>query len=93
MNAIAKDLQANRGRSLVIAGDYQPASVHAVARAMNQTLGNVGTTVTYGASIEASPTDNAASLGDLVRAMDAGQVEVLVMLGGLESRLQPHRQT
>ena len=83
VNAIAKDLQAHRGRSLVIAGDYQPASVHTLARAMNQTLGNVGTTVTYGASIEASPTDNAASLIDLVRAMDAGQVEVLVMLGGL----------
>src|SRR6476646_8718746 len=49
VNAIAKDLQANRGRSLVIAGDYQPASVHALARAMNQTLGNIGTTVTYGA--------------------------------------------
>jgi MoCo/4Fe-4S cofactor protein with predicted Tat translocation signal len=83
VNAIAKDLQAHRGRSLVIAGEYQPASVHALARAINQTLGNVGTTVTYGASIEASPTDNAASLNDLVHAMDAGQVEVLLMLGGV----------
>ena len=50
---------------------------------MNQALGNAGTTVTYGAAIEASPTDNAASLNDLVRAMDAGQVELLVMLGGV----------
>jgi MoCo/4Fe-4S cofactor protein with predicted Tat translocation signal len=83
VNAIAKDLQAHRGRSLVVAGEYQPASLHTLARAMNQTLGNVGATVTYGASIEASPTDNAASLNDLVRAMDAGQVELLVMLGGL----------
>ena len=50
---------------------------------MNQALGNAGTTVTYGAAIEASPTDNTASLNDLVRAMDAGQVELLVMLGGV----------
>ena len=81
--AISKDLQAHRGRSLVVAGDYQPASVHTMARAINETLGNAGATVTYGASIEAAPSDNAASLNDLVRAMDAGQVEALVILGGV----------
>jgi molybdopterin-containing oxidoreductase family iron-sulfur binding subunit len=80
--AIAKDLQAHHGRCLIVAGDYQPASVHTMARAMNETLGNVGATVTYGGSIEASPTDNAASLNELVKAMEAGQVDVLVMLGG-----------
>ena len=81
--ALAKDLQAHRGRSLVIAGDYQPAAVHTIVRSINEALGNVGSTVTYGPSIEAAPTDHAASLNDLVRAMDAGQVEVLVMLGGI----------
>ena len=54
-----------------------------MARAINETLGNAGATVTYGASIEAAPSDNAASLTDLVRAMDAGQVEALVILGGV----------
>jgi MoCo/4Fe-4S cofactor protein with predicted Tat translocation signal len=80
--AVAKDLQAHRGTSLIVAGDYQPAAVHALAHAMNQALGNIGATVTYGPAIEASPTDQAASLGDLVRAIDAGQVELLVILGG-----------
>ena len=47
--AVAKDLQAHAARSLVVAGEYQPAAVHALAHAMNQALGNVGTTVTYGA--------------------------------------------
>jgi MoCo/4Fe-4S cofactor protein with predicted Tat translocation signal len=83
LTAIAKDLQGHRGRSLVVPGEYQPASVHLLARSINQALGNVGSTVTYGPSIEAAPTDNGASLNDLVRAMDAGQVEVLVILGGL----------
>ena len=45
--AVAKDLQAHRGASLVIAGDSQPAAVHALAHAMNQALGNVGKTVVY----------------------------------------------
>jgi len=83
LTAVAKDLQGHRGRSLVIAGEYQPASVHMLARSINQALGNAGSTVTYGPAIEAAPTDNAASLNDLVHAMDAGQVEVLVILGGL----------
>src|SRR5207247_9816985 len=79
--AIAKELQASRGKSLVVAGDYQPASVHALAHAMNQALGNVGTTVTYAPTIEVNPTDQVSSLRDLVQAMDAGQVEVLVIVG------------
>jgi MoCo/4Fe-4S cofactor protein with predicted Tat translocation signal len=79
--AIAKDLQAHKGRSVVVAGDYQPAAVHALARAINQALGNVGTTVTYAAGIEAAPTA-AGTIAELAQAMDGGQVEVLVILGG-----------
>ncbi len=51
--AIAKDLQAHRGTSLVIAGDFQPPAVHALAHAMNTALGNVGKTVTYAAPVDA----------------------------------------
>ena len=80
--AIARDLQANRGRSVVVAGDYQPAAVHAVARAMNEALGNVGTTVTYGTPIQAIHPQGAGSIVDLAQAMDAGAVELLVIMGG-----------
>ena len=45
--AVAADLQAHRGKSVVVAGDHQPAAVHALARAINEALGNTGTTVTY----------------------------------------------
>ena len=79
--AVSKDLQAHRGRSVVMAGDYQPAAVHALAHAMNQALGNIGTTVTYGAAIEPNPISQHASLAELATAMDAGQVQVLVILG------------
>jgi molybdopterin-containing oxidoreductase family iron-sulfur binding subunit len=79
--AVAKDLQANRGKSVVMAGDFQPPAVHALARAMNQALGNVGQTVTYGPSLAPRATDPFASLRELATAMDAGQVQVLIVLG------------
>jgi molybdopterin-containing oxidoreductase family iron-sulfur binding subunit len=80
--AAAKDLQAHRGRSLVVAGDYQPAAVHQLARQINEALGNVGVTVTYRPTIEVNPGDHAASLRELTQSMDAGQVDLLVILGG-----------
>ena len=79
---LVKDLQANRGTSLVIAGDGQPASVHALAHAMNEALGNVGATVTYTQTAEAQPMNQLAGLQELVGEMWAGTVELLVILGG-----------
>jgi len=79
---LVKDLQANRGKSLVIAGDGQPAIVHALAHAMNDTLGNVGATVTYTQTAEVRPMDQRAALKELVDDMNAGKVTVLVILGG-----------
>jgi MoCo/4Fe-4S cofactor protein with predicted Tat translocation signal len=87
--AVAKDLLAHRGRSLVVAGDYQPVAVHAAAHAINQALGNVGATLTYGAAIEAAPQEQGASLAELSRAMDAGQVDLLVILGGNPAYASP----
>ena len=49
---------------------------------MNTALGNIDATVTYAASVEAMPVDRHASLAELTTAMDGGQVEVLVILGG-----------
>jgi len=80
--AVAKDLQAHRGRSLVVAGDGQPAAVHALAHAMNQALGSVGATVVYTQPVEAEPVDQIQSLRDLVADMSAGKVDLLVILGG-----------
>ena len=43
--ALAKDLKASAGKSAVIPGLYQDASVAALALAINNALGNVGKTV------------------------------------------------
>ena len=78
---LVKDLQAHRGRSLVIPGDAQPAVVHALAHAMNQALGNVGATVVYTQTAEARPTNQFTALADLVGEMNAGTVDLLLILG------------
>ncbi len=82
IKVVARDLGKNRGKSLVIAGDYQPAIVHALVHAINKALGNVGTTVTYSEPVEARPVDQVASLKELVHEIDTGAVDVLFILGG-----------
>jgi molybdopterin-containing oxidoreductase family iron-sulfur binding subunit len=80
--ALVDDLKQHRGRSLIVAGDQQPADVHALAHLMNHALGNIGTTVVYTALVDAQPTDQLASLTELIDAMASGKVELLIILGG-----------
>jgi MoCo/4Fe-4S cofactor protein with predicted Tat translocation signal len=79
--AVAKDLAAHRGTSLVIAGEEQPPAVHALAHAMNAALGNVGKTVYYTETLEANPVNEMESLRDLVNDINASKVDLLLMLG------------
>jgi MoCo/4Fe-4S cofactor protein with predicted Tat translocation signal len=82
LGPIARDLELNKGASLVIAGEHQPPVVHALAHVMNASLGNVGKTVSYTDPVEANPVDQVASLGDLVKDLEAGRVALLIILGG-----------
>ena len=76
----AADLTAFKGKSAVIAGDHQPAVVHALARAINEALGNEGKTVHYTAPVVASPIDGAQSITELVQAMNEGKVDLLLIV-------------
>jgi len=78
---LVRDLQASRGRSLVVAGEGQPAAVHVLAHAMNEALGNVGRTVVYTQTAESQPADQRAGLATLVQEMNAGQVGLLLVVG------------
>jgi Fe-S-cluster-containing dehydrogenase component len=80
--AVARDLEKHKGASLVIAGEQQSPAVYALAHAVNQALGNVGSTVVYIEPVEAKPVDQMESLRELVQDIDAGQVEWLVLIGG-----------
>ncbi|CAN5838788.1 TAT-variant-translocated molybdopterin oxidoreductase [soil metagenome] len=80
--AVVADLQASRGRSVVVAGEEESVVVHAVAHALNAALGNVGQTVFYTEPVEVSPVNHFQSLSELVADVNAGNVETLLILGG-----------
>ena len=82
IEALVRDLQRHRGASLVIPGDYQSPVVHALAHAMNQALGNIGNTVVFTDPVAANPNGGINSLRELVQDLEAGQVDLLVILGG-----------
>ncbi|MGH9582080.1 MAG: 4Fe-4S dicluster domain-containing protein [Bryobacteraceae bacterium] len=82
MVPLVRDLMAHRGRSAIIVGENQPAALHALAHAMNAALGNVGKTVIYTEPLEVRPENQIASLQHLVDDMNAGEVKLLLILGG-----------
>ena len=82
LGKLVADLMAHQGSSLFIVGDHQPPAVHALAHAMNAKLGNVGKTVFYTDPVDANPVNQTDSLKELVGDMNAGKVDLLVILGG-----------
>lgn len=82
VDALAKDLAANNGASVVIPGEEQSPAVHALAHAINAKLAAAGRTVRYTAPVEARPESAVASIKSLVDAANAGSVKGLLILGG-----------
>jgi MoCo/4Fe-4S cofactor protein with predicted Tat translocation signal len=80
--AVAKELKAHKGRSIVIAGDHQPSTTHLAVHAINQQLGNIGKTVFYTNPVDANPVNQTESIKDLVADMRAGKVDMLIVMGG-----------
>ena len=78
--ALADDLAANLGESVVAVGPNQPAEVHAMAYELNSLLGNLGKTVVLTEVPE--PAVERGTITDLSAALDAGSVEALVIIGG-----------
>jgi MoCo/4Fe-4S cofactor protein with predicted Tat translocation signal len=69
----AKDLIANRGKALVVAGQRQPVEVHLLANAINSELGAMGHTVTLIPAAQGTGAD--------WQSLDA-TTETLVIIGG-----------
>jgi molybdopterin-containing oxidoreductase family iron-sulfur binding subunit len=98
IDPLVRDLQQHRGASIVVAGENQPPIIHALAHAMNNALGNVGKTVFYTDPLEVNPVDQRQSLKDLLDDLDAGRVDLLVIIGGnpvqntpVDLKLSPER--
>ncbi len=80
--AIVQDLTGSKGRSLVAVGASQPSEVHAAAHRINQSLGNAGKTVVYYADANPERPGHMAAMRSLVADMNAGNVKMIVVLGG-----------
>jgi MoCo/4Fe-4S cofactor protein with predicted Tat translocation signal len=82
LGSVTQDLSAHHGSSVVIPGDHQPPVVHALCHAINAQLGSVGKTVFYSDPIPAFTGSHNDSLKELIGDIKAGNVEMLVILGG-----------
>ncbi|HEY1848217.1 MAG TPA: TAT-variant-translocated molybdopterin oxidoreductase, partial [Opitutaceae bacterium] len=74
----AADLLANRGECVVLAGSHLPDGVHAVAYAINEFLGNVGSTVNFIYSTR----PQTIGIQGLKTLIEKRNVQTLVVLGG-----------
>ena len=79
-SAVARDLQNTNGRCIVVAGETQPAEVHALCALMNDALGAVGTAITLLNPNASSQTPQSQEFPALVDAMQSGQIDLLLML-------------
>ncbi len=78
----AEDLMKHRGASVVMVGAEQPSAVHALAHVINEALGNAGRTVSYTPEPAPIAGGEGTSLSELTAAMEAGEVDTLLILGG-----------
>ncbi len=79
LSAVARDLEKNRGKCLVIAGRRQPAAVHALVNALNSALGNVNSTVSWNAPVLLEGPSGPSGLWALRNDIAAGKVDTLVI--------------
>jgi molybdopterin-containing oxidoreductase family iron-sulfur binding subunit len=80
--AVANDLRQHPASGVIIAGETQPPTVHALVHLMNNRLGFAGHTLGYAQSAESHWINHRESLAQLVAEMDAGAVDCLLILGG-----------
>jgi molybdopterin-containing oxidoreductase family iron-sulfur binding subunit len=81
LKVVAKELAANRGRAVIVPGSRQPASVHALAHALNAALGGIGQVVTYTPVVD-DKAEATSDLKTLLADIDAKKVDTLLILGG-----------
>ncbi len=81
VKALAADLKGASGRSAVIVGSTLPAEAQVIGHLINQSLGNLGQTVTFVPPAGAIEGLEAGTIQQLAEAIDAKSVDTLFILG------------
>src|SRR5262245_49366147 len=87
--AVASDLRAHAGRSVVVASDQQPSAVRAVANTINDAIGATGRVTWDVPSPLIGEHVAVHSLTQLIAALRARAVDTLVVVGGNPSYASP----
>ena len=77
VRALAKDLLANKGRSLIVVGESQAPEIHVLGHYLNHALGGQSRVF----DVFSGPVKAVQDAADLVNALNQNQVQALVMLG------------
>ncbi|SKA99411.1 prokaryotic molybdopterin-containing oxidoreductase family, iron-sulfur binding subunit [Prosthecobacter debontii] len=72
-----RDLQDNKGKSLVLAGSRYGAEVHALVAAINNALGAYGSTI---ALLQSTGETELGTLADLKSGLESGKIKTIVSL-------------
>ena len=78
---IARDLRRAGSSGVVLAGETQPAEVHALCAAINNALNNIGNTVVMLDTQEPNRLPQSDELRRLVSDMSSGSLDALIMIG------------
>ncbi|QDU76722.1 Tetrathionate reductase subunit B precursor [Bremerella volcania] len=81
ITAMVNDLISHKGKSLVVGGESLDAETQARIWRINSKLENLGKTVSFIEEPKLAR-DNVGSIEDLTAAMNAGQVDTVLFLGG-----------
>ena len=80
--AMAADLVANKGAGIIVAGERQPADVHALVHSLNEKLGNNGKTITFTKLPDPSRRSTIDAIKDFASQLSSGRIKSVVILGG-----------
>ncbi|WP_437224137.1 TAT-variant-translocated molybdopterin oxidoreductase [Planctomicrobium sp. SH661] len=81
VDVLTADLKGAGERGLVMVGATQPVALQVLGHAINNALGSLGKTVTFSPPLGQIEGVTPGTLADLVRDIDADQVETLMILG------------
>jgi Fe-S-cluster-containing dehydrogenase component len=82
ISVLTEELNANKGRAVVVAGRRQPPAVHALVAKINAAIGAPGATLDYVEDPEPGRVSHLQSIKTLVADINAGRVPMLIILGG-----------